>query len=397
MVAARAVHPVVVSDVLAATAPRGHRLGLYVHVPFCAQRCHYCSFNTAPLEDASAVVRYVETARHELALMSETPWAGRLTLPTVFFGGGTPSLLAPDDLAALLDTVRARFVLEPDAEITVECNPESVSRDKLSAYRAAGVTRISLGVQTLDDTLLARIGRGHDTRQARDAFAVARAAGFDDVSVDLMYGLPGLDLDGWERTVASVLDWEPSHLSAYGLTLDAGSLWGATGVGGLPTEDAVVAQYWTLARAAGEHGFEHYEISNYARPGFRSRHNQIYWHAEEYLACGPGACGFVGDVRYGNVKPVARWAGLVADDVLPLDTHERLTPRQQLAERLILGLRTADGAAAVALAERTAHDPSLARRLDAWREAGLLEVRADRVCLTEAGFLMSDALFVELL
>jgi oxygen-independent coproporphyrinogen-3 oxidase len=397
MVAARAVHPVGDADLLASTVPRGRRLGLYVHVPFCAQRCHYCSFNTAPLEDTGALARYVKSAGCELALISETPWASRVSLTTVFLGGGTPSLLGPDELATLLEAVRARFRLEPGAEITVECNPESVSRDKLSAYRMAGVTRISLGVQTLDDASLARIGRGHDARQAREAFVAARAAGFDDVSVDLMYGLPNLDQERWARTVATVLDWEPSHLSAYGLTLDSGSLWGATGVDGLPPEDTVVAQYWTLARAAAGRGFEHYEISNYARPGFRSRHNQIYWRAEEYLACGPGACGFVGDARYGNTKAVTRWAGLVGDGRLPVDTHERLTARQQLAEQLILGLRTADGVPAPALVARAADDPPLARRLDAWREAGFLEDRADRVGLTEAGFLRSDALFVELL
>jgi oxygen-independent coproporphyrinogen-3 oxidase len=339
----------------------------------------------------------VETARRELALLSDTPWAATVSLPTVFFGGGTPSLLPADALAELLDTARARFRLEPGAEITVECNPESVSLDTLSAFRAAGVTRISLGVQSLDDALLAHIGRRHDARQAREAFAAARAAGFDDVSVDLMYGLPGLDREGWERTVATVLDWQPTHVSAYGLTLDAGSLWGATGVRGLPAEETVVAQYWAVARAAAARGFEHYEISNYARPGFRSRHNQIYWHGAEYLACGPGACGFVGEVRYSNVKPVARWTGLVGDGVLPVDTHERLTPRQQLAERLILGLRTVDGVAVATLAERAEGDPSLGRRLGAWRDAGLLEERADRVRLTEAGFLQSDALFVELL
>src|SRR5207237_2125160 len=175
----------------------------------------------------------------------------------------------------------------------------------------------------------------HDGRAARQAFEAARDAGVDNVSVDLMYGLPGLDLEGWSRTVDAVLGWQPDHLSAYGLTLDPGSLWGAAGVAGLPREETVVAQYWRLARSAAERGFEHYEISNYARPGSRSRHNQIYWRRREYLACGPGAAGFLGDVRYTNVKPVTRYVQRLEDGRLPVDTWERLTPHQALAESLI--------------------------------------------------------------
>jgi oxygen-independent coproporphyrinogen-3 oxidase len=198
--------------------------------------------------------------------------------------------------------------------------------------------------------------------------------------------------------VREVIAWGPDHVSAYGLTLDEGSLWHARGVGGLPPEEAVTAQYWALARAAAEAGFEHYEISNYARPGFRSRHNQRYWRWEEYLGLGPGACGFLGHVRYGNVKPVERYCASVEGGRLPLATHEVLTARQGLAERLILGLRTSDGIPAERLAERCELERGrLPAVLDAWRERALLAERDGRVRLTEAGFLLSDALFTELL
>ncbi|HET7343345.1 MAG TPA: coproporphyrinogen-III oxidase family protein [Methylomirabilota bacterium] len=300
-------------------------------------------------------------------------------------------------MAAIVDAVRSRFALAPAAEVTVECNPESVSVDKLGAYRAAGVNRVSLGVQALDDSILPVLGRLHDASGARRAFETVRSAGFDNVSVDLMYGLPGQDAATWARSVDGVLAWEPEHLSAYGLTLDAGSLWAATGAPALPAEATIVEQYWTLARAAAARGFEHYEISNYARPGFRSRHNQIYWHAAEYLACGPGACGFVGDARYGNVKALARYCAALEDGALPIDTAERLTSRQRLGERLILGLRLRDGVPSAWLAERTAGDAALARRLAAWRQAGVLAEDGDRVALTESGFLVSDSVFVELL
>jgi oxygen-independent coproporphyrinogen-3 oxidase len=383
--------------VLAQATPRSQRVGLYIHVPFCAKRCHYCSFNTAPLDRPAELLRYLSAIEREVELLGAAAWAAGMEIGTIFFGGGTPSLLEAEQLAAILDAVRARFALRPGAEVTVECNPESVSRGKLEEYRAAGVNRISLGVQSLDDAVLPVLGRLHDSRGARAAFATAREAGCDNVSVDLMYGLPDLDEATWTRTLEGVLAWGPEHLSAYGLTLDAGSLWAVTGVPGLPPEDTVVAQYWALARAAAARGFEHYEISNYARPGFRARHNLVYWHAEEYLAVGPGACGFVGDVRYGNVKPVARYCAALESGALPIDTSERLTSRQRLGERLILGLRLVDGVPRAWLDERLADDPALARKVTTWRDGGVLTERGDRVALSEGGFLVSDTVFAELL
>ena len=343
------------------------------------------------------MVRYLEALHREVDLLAAVAWAPQVRLSTIFFGGGTPSLLAADDMTAVLDRIRSRLTVAGGAEITVECNPESVTREKLAGYRAAGVTRLSLGVQSLDDSILPRLGRLHDARGARAAFEAAREAGFDNVSVDLMYGLPGLDVDGWTRAVDGVLDWKPEHLSAYGLTLDAGSLWGAAGVEGIPPEGTQVDQYWRLARAAAARGLEHYEISNYARPGFRSRHNQIYWHAAEYLAAGPGACGFVGRMRYANVKATPRYCETLAGGALPVASSEHLSDRQRLAEQLLLGLRTIDGISGTLLESRLDGDPRLRRLVDEWRARALLIDAGDRVRLTEAGFLLSDALFVELL
>jgi oxygen-independent coproporphyrinogen-3 oxidase len=376
--------------------PVERTVGLYVHVPFCVKRCHYCAFNTAPVEPGG-IERYLGALHRELDLLAALPWAGRLRLGTVFFGGGTPSLLEADQLTAVMDRLRARFAIEPGAEITVEGNPESVHRDKLAGYRAAGVNRVSLGVQSLDDAMLPVLGRLHDARGARAAFDAAREAGFTNVSVDLMYGLPGLDVDGWARAVARVLDWGPEHLSAYGLSLDPGSRWGADGAPALPPESVVVDQYWALARLGAERGFEHYEISNYARPGFRSEHNQVYWRRQEYLAAGPGACGFAGDVRWSNVKPTARYCALLENDRLPVGAGERLTAEQALGERLILGLRLADGVPAAWLGERLDREPRLAGVVAAWEDGALLVREGERVRLTEAGFLLSDALFTDLL
>ena len=364
-------------------------LGVYLHIPFCRQRCSYCSFNTGPYHPA-AMDRFHSALLDEIDLVGEAAWAGDVTIGTVFFGGGTPSLLEPIELETILDRLRKRFALDPGAEVTVECNPESLTRAKAEGYRLAGVNRLSLGVQSLDDDLLVRLGRLHSSDDARRAFDAARSAGVDNVSLDLMYGLPGQDVARWESTVREVLAWRPEHLSAYALTLDEGSRWAGEGVAGLPGEETVTAQYWALARMAREAGYEHYEISNYARRGFRSRHNQVYWRAEEYLALGPGACGFLGDVRYGNVKPVERYCTALEAGGLPLGTHEVLTPAQRKAEKVILGLRLSDG---VPLARLQDARPLV----ETWASLGLLEVAGDRCRLTEAGFLLSDSLFVHLL
>jgi len=380
---------------LADAAPRESSLGLYVHYPFCVTRCPFCSFVTSPLREGLKD-RYLRALHREIDLLAEAPWTTATVFATVFFGGGTPSLLEPAELARVLDALRTRFTVGPDAEVTVECNPESVSRARLEAYREAGVSRVSLGVQSLDDEILRRLGRLHGASGARAAFAAAREAGVPQVSIDLMYGLPGLDVAGWRRAVDEVLEWRPDHLSAYGLTLDQGSRWGAEGVPGLPPEDAVVAQYWTLARRAAARGYEHYEISNYALPGCRSRHNQLYWRRREYAALGPGACGFLGRVRYANARSTERYCETLERGVLPVVEHEVLGDRQEASERLILGLRTRDGVPEEWLGTRAAADPDLAARLLAWREGELLEVAGGRARLTERGFLLSDALFVEL-
>jgi oxygen-independent coproporphyrinogen-3 oxidase len=382
--------------ILAATAPAGPVLGVYIHVPFCSKRCYYCAFNTAPF-DESAMARYVASLHREIEIAAALPWTRSIEVGSVFFGGGTPSLLSAGDMHATLDRLRRGVRFSPDPEVTVECNPESVSREKLGAYREAGVNRVSLGVQSLDDSILERIGRLHDSGGARHAFDDVRAAGFDNVSVDVMYGLPGLDAARWAASIRGVLDWQPEHLSAYGLSLDAGSLWGATGIDGLPPEEGVIAQYWALAGAAAAHGFEHYEISNYARPGYRSRHNLTYWQRGEYLAFGPGGAGFVGDVRYSNVKPTPRYCAEVEAGRLPIDAFERLDAGQARAEELILGLRLSDGVPREWLDARTADAPALQRRVADWRERRLLADAGGRVRLTEAGFLLSDALFVDLL
>jgi oxygen-independent coproporphyrinogen-3 oxidase len=342
--------------------------------------------------------RFLSALGTEIELRGRSEWAEGVTIGSVFFGGGTPSLLSADELGEILNRLRKFFAVRPDAEVTVEANPESVDAAKMEGYRAAGVNRLSLGVQSLDDRALSVLGRLHSAREAREAFAAARRAGFDNINVDLIYGFPGLDTGLWERTVSAALSWEPEHLSTYALTLDDGSAWRSQGVSSMPSEEKVVEQYWALARLARQAGYEHYEISNYARPGFRSLHNQIYWRGEEYLAFGPGGSGFLGDIRYTNVKPVERYVRLLEAGESPIGQWERLTERQRLGERLILGLRLSDGIPLAWLSERFADEPGrLEALIETWAARDLLAIEDGRARLTEAGFLLSDSLFVELL
>src|SRR5262249_49830154 len=219
----------------------------------------------------------------------------------------------------------------------------NLDRARLAAFRAAGVTRLSLGVQSLDDRVLRRLGREHSGADAHAAFAAARTAGFGDVSVDVLYGAPEQDLASWAATLDAALAWQPEHLSAYALTLEPGTPFRRRPPTDLPDEAVVAGQFERLCEATAAAGLERYEISNFARPGFRSRHNLLYWRREEYLGLGPGAHAYLGAVRFGNVRAHTRYRAALAADRWPIAWAERLTPAQARAERVMLGLRLAEG------------------------------------------------------
>lgn len=377
--------------------PVGARYGLYVHCLFCLRRCPYCDFNVAIYRE-DHIGPFVAALRGELARYATLPWAGRVPAVSLFFGGGTPSLLPPEAIGALVADARRGLGLQADAEVTLEANPEGLDRARLAAFRATGVTRLSLGVQALDDGLLARLGREHSADAARRAFAAARAAGFADVSVDLLYGCPGQALDAWTRTLDEVLDWRPEHLSAYALTLEPGTALGRRPPADLPDEATQIAQFERLCERAAAAGFERYEISNFARPGFRSRHNLLYWRREEYLGLGPGAHGALGVVRYANLRAHTRYRAAVAAGQWPIERWERLTPAQVSGERIVLGLRLTEGIPRAWLEAHWAGDPGrLVRVLDRYFAAGVLAARDGRLALTERGVLLSDTVFADLL
>jgi putative oxygen-independent coproporphyrinogen III oxidase len=378
------------------TGPAGEPFGIYVHCPYCRTKCPYCDFNVA-IHRADRIAPFVAGLRAELARYAALPWAGRAPAGTLFFGGGTPSLLPPEAVAAVVSDARQGLALQPDAEVTLEANPEGLDAARLRAFRAAGVTRLSLGVQSLDDTVLRRLGRTHSAADAEAAYRAARAAGFEDVSVDLLYACPDQDLATWLRTLEAVLAWEPEHLSAYALTLERATPFGRRPPAGLPDEDAQVAQSDALVERTARAGLDRYEVSNFARPGRRSRHNLGYWWRRDYLGLGPGAHGGLGALRYWTQRSEPRWRAAVLAGDWAIEGWERLSPRQVAAERLVLGLRLVEGVPREWLDRHLAdtagpETPGLARYL----AAGLMAVRNGRIALTERGILVSDAIFADL-
>jgi putative oxygen-independent coproporphyrinogen III oxidase len=376
--------------------PRGPRFGIYVHCPYCRTKCPYCDFNVA-IHREDRVAPYVAALRAELTRYAALPWAGRVPAGSLFFGGGTPSLLPPEAVAAVLADARAGLGLAPDAEVTLEANPEGLDAGRLRAFRAAGVTRLSLGVQSLDDAVLRRLGRTHTADDARAAYRAARGAGFDDVSVDLLLGCPGQDLRAFTRTLDEALAWAPDHVSAYALTLEPRTPFGRRPPAGLPDEDVQVAQYEALVERAERAGLPRYEISNFARPGRRSRHNLGYWRREDYLGLGPGAHGALGALRYATGRSEPRWRAAILSGRWGIETWEHLTERQVAAERLVLGLRLAEGVPVEWLVRHLADAPGgAAQALFRYEAAGVLERRDGRLALTDRGVLISDAVFAEL-
>jgi len=383
-------------DPVGPPAPRAPRLGIYIHCLFCRRRCPYCDFNVA-IYRPDRLAAFLEALQAEISLYARQPWARAVVVPSIFLGGGTPSLLKPDEVAELLGAIRRGFGVLSSAEVTLEANPEGLTEERLRGFRSAGVTRLSLGVQSLDDELLQRLGREHSAVEARQAYRWARRAGFDNLSVDLLYALPNQTLARWETTLDEVLDWRPEHLSAYALTIEAGTSFGHRPPLNIPDEEEQVAQYHSLLERADAAGYEPYEISNLARPGFRSVHNQLYWHGEEYLGLGPGAHSYLGGVRFANLRSQITYRKEVLAGRVPVEWQECLSPRERLAERIVFGLRLREGIPRSWLETRFAAMPfRLEALMERYQALGLLAEDGDRVHLTEAGRLLSDTLFAEL-
>ncbi len=326
--------------------------GVYVHVPFCAVRCAYCDGNTytaAELGGGADQAAYAETAIGELDVAAGV--LDRAGLPprpaaTVFFGGGTPTLLPATDLVRILGAVRDRFGLAPDAEVTTEANPDSVTPQALELLAAAGVSRVSLGMQSAVPHVLATLDRTHDPARVPQAVAWARAAGLA-VSLDLIYGTPGESLADWRTSLDAALACAPDHVSAYALVVEEGTRMAAKVRHGElppPDDDALADAYELAAEVLGAAGYGWYEVSNWARtPADVCRHNLGYWRGDDWWGIGPGAHSHVGGVRWWNVRHPRAYAGRVADAASPAQAREVLGPAERYEERVLLGVRLAEG------------------------------------------------------
>lgn len=363
------------------------KAGLYVHVPFCLTRCGYCDFNTyAGLDHLAG--RYVDMLGRE-AEQWAADWEGA-EFVSLFLGGGTPTTLPAPTLAKVLDQLRATFSFLPGAEITSEANPDTVDDAYLSVLLEAGVTRLSMGVQSFDPTVLAALERIHSPEAALRAFAAARRAGCENVNLDLIYGANGETLESWRRTLDAVVELGPEHLSCYALTIEPATPLGRKVAAGLvpPPDPELQAEMYELACAAlADAGYEHYEVSNWARPGYRCLHNMGYWEGRPYLGLGAGAHSYRDGMRWWNVRPPQQYMATVAEGRRPIGGEERLTKEQQRLEELLLGLRVADGVPAKEL------DPV---RTEPLLTGGLAERRYGRLALTDRGLFLANEIVLDL-
>jgi oxygen-independent coproporphyrinogen-3 oxidase len=361
---------------------------VYVHVPFCARRCTYCDFSIA-VRRVVPVEEYTTTLSRELDLRfsDRRDWS----VDTLYFGGGTPSRLGGDGVRRLLDMVRDRIDLAPGSEVTLEANPEDVTTDAVRAWSDAGVNRLSIGAQSFDDDVLAWMHRTHDSAAVPRAVESARSGGIDNVSLDLIFALPQGVRRSWESDVGRALELDPSHLSLYGLTVEPRTPLGRSHSRGEVREspdERYEAEFLQAHDALTSAGFEHYEVSNFGKPGLHSRHNSAYWTGEAYAGLGPSAHEFDGSTRRWNVTAYTDWLRLVLAGQDPLDASEDLTSENRLAEQVYLGLRTREGFATT---------EAEASRVQAWIDARWATTGPNgRIVLTALGWLRLDALAADL-
>lgn len=401
------------SDVHRSTRDFRSAISLYVHIPFCLSKCNYCDFNT--YEGIETLMpSFVDSLSKEIAL-----WGQRLggpDVPTVFFGGGTPSYLPEHSIKLLLDVIRDSTCLDGNAEITLEANPDDLTVDKAAAWVDAGFNRISIGVQSFDDGILFALSRRHSAAAAFEAVNTAREAGFLNINIDLMFGLPNQSLGQWRETLQRAVDLDTEHFSLYGLQIEPGTpLHRDVQVGRLPTpDDDLAADMYELAiDTLDQAGYEHYEISNWAKPGCRSRHNSAYWLNLPYLGVGPGAHSSMNGRRFANMKSPRGYIHAVEnvdfDRVRPtsdidigdfaIDFVEVTSPATAISETMMLGMRLAEGVSKSEFQTRfgASLDDVYGAEIEYLTDAGLIGDQDERIALTRRGKLLGNTVFEQFL
>lgn len=370
--------------------------GLYLHIPFCKQACHYCDFHFST--DGTRTQEVIGAMQAELEMQQ-----GFITEPldTIYFGGGTPSLLSDQQVDALLRKVNDNFSVSPEVEITLEANPDDLSRAKLDQLRAAGINRLSIGIQSFSPDLLRYLNRAHDTDDARRCLLESRAAGFKNISLDLIYAIPGLDAARWSDTLDEAFTFRPEHISAYALTIEDRTVfgnWKKKGVLPLVDDETAASQFETMQHAMDAQGYEQYEISNFARDGYYSRHNTSYWFQKPYLGIGPSAHSYDTNRRLINVRNNALYVKAITARRLPAEV-ELLSAANKVNEYILTRLRTRWGCDLNWMRDKL-HDDLLSRcgpLLEQWQHQGLVVRDKDTLQLTRKGMLLADHLAQELM
>lgn len=365
--------------------------GLYVHIPFCEYICYYCDFNKFLINN-QPVDEYLEALDRELASYTMDQ------LQTVYIGGGTPTALSAVQVEKLMQIMHRHVPVSQLKEYTVEVNPGDVGEEKLSLLKTGGVGRLSIGVQTFHDSQLNSIGRGHSAEEAKETVHAARQAGFDNISIDLMFGLPGQTMKDWEETLDEAMALAPPHVSAYSLKIEKQTRfynwWREGKIAPLPEEEEA-DMYEQLVNRLENHGLHAYEISNFARAGYGSRHNRIYWQNEEYIGAGAGAHGYTGGVRYANIKPLNHYIQAVQEKGNPVQTTHPVTRKEQIEEEMFLGLRLYEGVSTERFYQKygCAVEDIYPESIQEAKQKEWLTEADGRLFLTEEGKLLGNEVF----
>ncbi|MBR3808498.1 MAG: oxygen-independent coproporphyrinogen III oxidase [Lachnospiraceae bacterium] len=373
------------------------KLGLYIHIPFCVKKCNYCDFLSAP-SSKQVQIAYMDTLQKEIEekAIAYKDWC----VDTIFIGGGTPTSVPYETVVKMMDTVRAEFCLDKDCEITIECNPGTVTSEALKAYRAAGINRLSIGLQSADDELLKELGRIHTYEQFLETYTWARKAGFENINVDVMSGLPGQTLEKYEDTLRKVTELDIAHISAYSLIVEEGTpffkLYEEDKLD-LPDEETERQMYYRTKEILGAAGFKRYEISNYAKEGCECRHNVRYWRREDYLGLGLGASSCMENVRFKNTDWLDEY--VMENKYMDKCEVQELSKEECMEEFMFLGLRMTKGVSKTKFADTfgVTMDKVYGPVLSKLKEQNLIAEEGDLVCLTEYGLDVSNRVWVEFL
>ncbi len=376
------------------------RAGLYIHVPFCGRKCLYCDFYSK-VPRGGEIDAYIKAVGVESSLRADGQY-GSLLYDSLFLGGGTPSLLNSAQLKTLFGHLKRNFEIVPDSEITIECNPTSVQASLLKTYHEVGINRISVGIQSFDDTHLERLGRLHDRSEALASFREIRLAGFENISIDLIYGLPNQTLAEWHNDLNQAMDLGPNHISAYNLIIEPNTHFGklfSRGKLELPSEDVQGEMYQMLNDQLSSAGYERYEISNFAGPGFQCRHNLKYWRLEPYLGLGPAAVSFDGERRIKNEPNLGSYLEAAAARDFPPHEEESLSADKLREEAIMMGLRLSYGLSCSELREKFNFDilNDKAGAIKSLINNGYLLLENDHLKLTPKSLFISDEVIVKLI